>query len=1541
MKQGNRHYSKRFLSFLLAFAMLMTAGGFDNMTGVVKKASAATTITLENMQFYDEIGGDPTPIDGTINNTNSNSMIHMDVMSSLTFDINAGGAEWMAYLADANQTILSDGKFYFTNRKDDTNLTAVKDESKVVDYKSLGITMQMQGDNGLKITTGKNLNKNVVYYLYVVAVGHEETYIFSRIYLYNPVEKMTIKGDPSITTPRKRSWYVPTSGQDNSGESAWRTKAGTTETTDGFTWEISEKPQYEVVKDSIKLTEVTPSSGRASQADLQTAAITAPDKVTISVKVDDGIKQTAGATEIKAMRARNLDPATFGVSIIRGNPSRKIDFTNAPAYYKQTEDGYNSATEEDIQKGTGLPTYEVQVGKSFALRPNMKCTVDDTSRGETDEFSWAIRKEDASVLAYDKDGKVTGKKTGYAEVTVTGDDPTVTAKCYIHVYTEADALTLYRNRVDASTKLTTDNTGNNTLSVRGKSTVTVYVEETTKTTGGTPDENLIVTSADTSMLEISDVANTDKNNIKKFTFKVLQNVTATTEKEIHITTKRVNDSGEQIEGLSATLKVYINPPLSSESNISLKLGNETIETEEVKIYYDGKTNATTKNPKTFEFTATTPNSAEGQIDQYDWELRDENDQRDEKKGENYTWTTEDNKISITPYATGRFLLRARSSSNPDLVKEVIVYVARQADSLKITDPSNKTLYLTPGETADIAYEEQPGEADEDIDWTTDPAWTNESEAAVVVKGGKVQAKKETNAAVKVIAKTKYSGKQDTCTVHIYQMDSLQITDSKGFALPEFEAVYNETAAQTLKIAVTDTRGNKISGPNVIWTSGDTSIAQVVKKNATDATLSFIGAGETQITATCGGKTVTMNLKVAKKEISKASMKSIVAQTFTGNAITPAVALTDKNEPLSPGVDYDFVYEDNIDASSKAKVILTGKGNYTGTSEKNFTINRASLDNVSFSKIPDQYVSVSSVYLMPEPEMYLGDYKLQPYLLDTKGNYVINEKGERQALDCQLKYENNTTPGTASVTITGIGNFSGTKKLEFAVGIKDSFVSPATKVRIEPIGSAVYENTQATNPAGSYYVADGDRIYINTGKTNIAQFRIMAESDTGNCDDMVYASTPDSNKFFGCTTSTTNAEATNALVTIEGKKAGTETLYIYSVSGLIQKQINVVVLQPATKMQIMAPIDKKDTDVTGGTVNMIENHSIQFSTKYTPSDCTDTVDWTVSNPEVATISETGLLTTKKEGNVFVTAKIADSKVGSNPLSATVSVHVTRNSPATSITLDQDAIILKAGEKKELNVTVLPANNTEELQWSSDNENVATVTKAGEVTAVADGVAKITCSNFAGTISDTCIVNVSTPATALTLSTHEKAMKAGETLNLTAALTPETAADVIEWTSSDNTVVSITNPTAGVPGNTSTVTIKALKSGKAEVTATAKTTGVTNKCTISVTGKGGNLDDDITNSNKPGKVKLSKVKNVKKRSMKITWKKVSGANGYQVAYGTKKNFKGAKKKVLKKTSLTVKKLKKKKTYYVRVRAYKTVNGEKAYGAWSAKKKVKIKK
>lgn len=96
-------------------------------------------------------------------------------------------------------------------------------------------------------------------------------------------------------------------------------------------------------------------------------------------------------------------------------------------------------------------------------------------------------------------------------------------------------------------------------------------------------------------------------------------------------------------------------------------------------------------------------------------------------------------------------------------------------------------------------------------------------------------------------------------------------------------------------------------------------------------------------------------------------------------------------------------------------------------------------------------------------------------------------------------------------------------------------------------------------------------------------------------------------------------------------------------------------------------------------------------------------------------------------------------------------------------------------------------------------------------------------------------------------------------------------------------------------------------------------------------------------KPKSAKFKKVKAAKK-AIAVEWKKVSGVKGYQVQVATDKKFKKNKKtatvKKQKTTKVTIKKLKAKKKYYVRIRTYKTVNGKKVYSSWSKVKTVKTK-
>ena len=136
----------------------------------------------------------------------------------------------------------------------------------------------------------------------------------------------------------------------------------------------------------------------------------------------------------------------------------------------------------------------------------------------------------------------------------------------------------------------------------------------------------------------------------------------------------------------------------------------------------------------------------------------------------------------------------------------------------------------------------------------------------------------------------------------------------------------------------------------------------------------------------------------------------------------------------------------------------------------------------------------------------------------------------------------------------------------------------------------------------------------------------------------------------------------------------------------------------------------------------------------------------------------------------------------------------------------------------------------------------------------------------------------------------------------------------------------------------------KNGK--VTVAANFTGT---ATITITSAASknykSAKKTVTVTVNPSATSFTKCSNIKTRKLDLQWKKNSYATGYEVQYSTNKTFKsGVKTKAITKastTKYTATSLAGKKTYYVRVRTYKTAGKKKLYSSWSAVKAVKITK
>ena len=175
----------------------------------------------------------------------------------------------------------------------------------------------------------------------------------------------------------------------------------------------------------------------------------------------------------------------------------------------------------------------------------------------------------------------------------------------------------------------------------------------------------------------------------------------------------------------------------------------------------------------------------------------------------------------------------------------------------------------------------------------------------------------------------------------------------------------------------------------------------------------------------------------------------------------------------------------------------------------------------------------------------------------------------------------------------------------------------------------------------------------------------------------------------------------------------------------------------------------------------------------------------------------------------------------------------------------------------------------------------------------------------------------PIENIRLDKSEISLEPGKNARLHADISPIKAEEEpIRWASSDSSVVKVSKYGK----------ITALKEGSAVITVSDNTGSVSATCTVSV-GK---------------KAVISKITS-QKNSIQVTWKK-QNADGYQVCYATAKSFKSYRTKTVSKGSsigTTIKDLKKGKTYYVKVRAYKLdENSTKIYGPFSPVKTIKQK-
>ena len=179
---------------------------------------------------------------------------------------------------------------------------------------------------------------------------------------------------------------------------------------------------------------------------------------------------------------------------------------------------------------------------------------------------------------------------------------------------------------------------------------------------------------------------------------------------------------------------------------------------------------------------------------------------------------------------------------------------------------------------------------------------------------------------------------------------------------------------------------------------------------------------------------------------------------------------------------------------------------------------------------------------------------------------------------------------------------------------------------------------------------------------------------------------------------------------------------------------------------------------------------------------------------------------------------------------------------SIVLNHTSIEMRAGETVRMTATVSPQNATnKDVIWTVDNKDVATIDSNGNVTAIAVGNATITATaaDASGVMAKCAVCVLETKVESITLNHTSIEMRAGETVRMTATVSPQNATNKdVTWTVDNKDVATIDSN-----GNVTAIAV-----GNATITATAAdASGVMAKCTVSVPETTG-VNDVVANSNK---------------------------------------------------------------------------------------------
>ena len=293
-----------------------------------------------------------------------------------------------------------------------------------------------------------------------------------------------------------------------------------------------------------------------------------------------------------------------------------------------------------------------------------------------------------------------------------------------------------------------------------------------------------------------------------------------------------------------------------------------------------------------------------------------------------------------------------------------------------------------------------------------------------------------------VGESKPAGAGDV-TFKFFDKDGNQVSD-QPFPVGKYKVTASCEDADTIYTAEKEfevvarelTEENVTFGENLVYTGNELTQTVTVTVGGKELTkdtdytvtgLTGTEPGSYPVTVTGTGNytgEVTKSFTISKAQISSAAITYDAGPYgYTGKEWKPEVTVSFNSATLTAGNDYTVSYENNINAGT-AKIIITGIGDhFTGLTEKTFTINSAEISGCTFAPIAD--VTYNTKAHTPEVTVAIS------------GRTLEADK------DYTVSYASKVNAGTATVTVTGKGNFTGSANTTFTIAKADLNLSVYT------------------------------------------------------------------------------------------------------------------------------------------------------------------------------------------------------------------------------------------------------------------------------------------------------------------------------------------------------------------------------------------------------------------------------------------------------------------------------------------------------------------